>query len=93
MDAASGMMKVDKLDATNYFSWEEKIQLVLSLRELDAFIEQEPPAEDADDYRDWKKSEPQGEGNHRPLAVRRAPRARLRCCHGQGDVDFYPQLV
>ncbi len=51
MDAASGMMKVDKLDATNYFSWKEKIQLVLSLRELDEFIEQEPPAEDADDYR------------------------------------------
>ncbi len=42
MDAASGMMKVDKLDATNYFSWKEKIQLVLSVRELDEFIEQEP---------------------------------------------------
>ncbi len=84
MDAASCMMKVGNLDATNYFSWKEKIQLVLSLRELDDFIEQEPPEEDADDYRDW---------NHRPLAVQRAPRARLWCCHGQGDVDFYPQLV
>ncbi len=49
MDAAIGMMKVDKLDATNYFSWKEKIQLVLSLRELDDFIEQEPPPKDADD--------------------------------------------
>ncbi len=38
MDAASGIMKVDKLDATNFFSWKMKIQLVLSLRELDEFI-------------------------------------------------------
>ncbi len=51
------MLKVDKLDTTNYFSWKEKIQLVLSLRELDDFIEQEPPAVAADDYRDCKKSD------------------------------------
>ncbi len=56
MDAASGMMKVDKLDTTNYFSWKEKNQLVLSLRELDEFIEEEPPAEDAEDYRDRKRA-------------------------------------
>ena len=35
MDASGGMLKVDKLDATNFYSWKEKIQLVLSLRELD----------------------------------------------------------
>ncbi len=57
IDAASGLLKVDKLDATNYFSWKQNIQLVLSLRELDEFIEQEPPAEDARNYLDWKKSD------------------------------------
>ncbi len=57
MDASSGMLEVDKLDGTNCFYLMEKIQLVLSLFELDDFIEQEPPAEDADDCQDWKKSD------------------------------------
>ncbi len=53
----TGGIKLEKLNNTNFHAWKQKIQLVLSLRELDDFIDDDPPAMDADNYREWCKND------------------------------------
>ncbi len=56
MDVTGGI-KLKKLNNTNFHAWKQKIQLVLSLRELDNFINDDPSAMDADNYREWCKND------------------------------------
>ncbi len=53
----TGGIKLEKLNNTNFHAWKQKIQLVLSLRELEDFINDDPPAMDADNYREWCKND------------------------------------
>ncbi len=53
MDFSS--IKVDKLNNSNFHAWKQKIQLVLSLRELDDYSQDDPPIDDAEVYREWCK--------------------------------------
>ncbi len=48
-------IKVDKFINSNFHALKQKIQLVLSLRELDDYIQDDPPIDDAEVYRDWCK--------------------------------------
>lgn len=57
MESGLGAVKVDKLNDSNFHSWKQKIQLLLSLRELDDFIHDDPPSIDSDNYRDWCKND------------------------------------
>lgn len=50
-----GSKKVDKFNNSNFLAWKQKIQLVLSLRELDDYTQDDPPVEDAEVYREWCK--------------------------------------
>ena len=57
MDSIASGIKIDKLNDSNFHAWKQKIQLLLSLRELDRFVEEDPPARDSDEYPDWRKND------------------------------------
>ena len=43
MDESSSGVRIEKLNDSNYHAWKRKIQLVLSLRDLDDYIHEERP--------------------------------------------------
>lgn len=51
MDVEEESIEIARLCYTNFHVWESRIQLVLSLRELDDCIEDDPPAMDSNDSR------------------------------------------
>ena len=60
MENLSGV-RIDKLREDNFHTWKTRIQLVLSLKEVDSYILNDDPARDADDYpalhAEWRKGD------------------------------------
>ena len=57
MDFDKDVIKMAKLCDDNFHVWKARIKLVLSLKELDSFIEEDPPASDSDDYQSWCRAD------------------------------------
>ena len=57
MDVGGSSLKIDKLSSTNFHAWKQKIQLVLSLRELDDHIDEDPPERTDASYTAWMKAD------------------------------------
>ena len=57
MDFDKDGMKITKLSDDNYHTWKSRIQLILSLKELDEYIEDDPPSDDSDkeSLRKWRR--------------------------------------
>ena len=51
-----GSMKIDKLTDSNYHAWKQKIVLLLSLKDLDEFIEENPPT-DTTELAKWNRKD------------------------------------
>ena len=49
-----GSTKIEKLNDSNFHAWKQKIVLVLALKDLDDFIEEDPPT-DTDELVKWNK--------------------------------------
>lgn len=43
MEESGGSMKTEKLSYSNYYAWKQKINLVLTLKDLDAYMENDMP--------------------------------------------------
>ena len=48
MDETSSTVKIEKLNDTNFHAWKRKIQLVLALRDLDQYIDDERPTTESE---------------------------------------------
>lgn len=49
MDSSVGSVKIEELIGSNYYAWDQKIVLLLSLRDLYQYIEDGPPVTVTDD--------------------------------------------
>ena len=56
MDDVGTSTKIEKLHDSNFHAWKQKIVLVLALKDLDDFIESDPPA-DSEQLAKWMKSD------------------------------------
>ena len=56
MDTNSGI-RIDKLRDDNFHTWKTRIQLVLSLKEVDGYISDDPPDRESDSYSEWNKGD------------------------------------
>ncbi len=56
MDFEPSSLKLEKLSNSNYYSWKQKIQHVLALKDLEEFIEEGPP-QVATELLSWKKKD------------------------------------
>ncbi len=45
MESESNSMKIETLNDSNYHSWKIRIQHVLALKDLEEFLEEDPPTE------------------------------------------------
>lgn len=52
-----GGLRVDKLQRENFHSWKTQIQLLLSLRELDDYIDDDPPGRNSEDWKELNKGD------------------------------------
>lgn len=57
MDSSKDYFKIAKLSDDNYHVCKSCIQLVLSLKELDEYLEDDLRAEDSDAYRTWRRGD------------------------------------
>ena len=58
MDSELSGIKIEKLNDSNFHIWKVKIQIVLSIRELEKNLEaKSTPAQTAPNYRDWWRSD------------------------------------
>lgn len=48
---------MSKLSDDNFHVWKSRIQLVLSFKELDEYIEDDPPEPESDNYRKWRRGD------------------------------------
>ena len=60
MDSNSGI-RIDKLREDNFHTWKTRIHLVFSLKELDNYLTDDPPARECDNYpatyAEWRKGD------------------------------------
>ena len=58
MDSNSGI-RIEKLREDNFHTWKTRIQLVLSLKEVDNFVTDDPPKNESDStaYSEWRKND------------------------------------
>ena len=56
MENNSGI-RIDKLREDNFHTWKTRIQLVLSLKEVDSYISDDPPDRESDSYSEWRKGD------------------------------------
>ena len=60
MDSSTGI-RIDKLREDNFHKWKTRIQLVMSLKEVDNYITDDPPARESDNYpatyAKWRKGD------------------------------------
>lgn len=56
MDTTSGI-KIDMLRVDNFHTWKTRIQLVLSLKEVNGYICEDAPSTSSDMYEDWRKGD------------------------------------
>lgn len=61
-DSNSGSVDIEKLSDSNFHTWNQKIVLVLALRDLDKYIEDPPPSSDlqSDILSKWKRGDRKG---------------------------------
>eukprot|EP00171_Calliarthron_tuberculosum_P004339 IDg4339t1 len=52
-----GGLKIDKLNNDNFHIWKSRVQLVLSLRELDDYLTSDSPGTDSNDSLKWSKGD------------------------------------
>lgn len=58
MESVGNGLRVEKLTESNFHTWKLKIQLLLSYRELEQFIEQhDPHPPDSDLWKEWRKKD------------------------------------
>ena len=58
MDYDSSATKVDKLTTENYYAWKQRIIHLVALKDLDEFIEDDPPTDgDEESRRNWKRKD------------------------------------
>ena len=61
MDLNKSTVNIEKLSDNNFHIWKKRIQFVLSYRELDDYIDEDPPERDTEDYpalyTAWKKKD------------------------------------
>ena len=56
MDDVGTSTKIEKLHDSNFHAWKQKIVMVLALKDLDDFVESDPPA-DSEQLAKWMKSD------------------------------------
>ena len=60
MDSSTSI-RIDKLREDNFHTWKTRIQLVMSLKEVDNYITDDPPARESDNYpatyAEWRKGD------------------------------------
>ena len=54
---SSSSLQVPKLSESNFHSWKQRIMFVLAIKELDEYIEDDPPARDDPDYKKWIRND------------------------------------
>jgi len=52
-----GSPRIEKLSDDNFHAWKQKIVLLLSLRDLDHYIEDDPPRDDSTDILTWTRGD------------------------------------
>ena len=57
MDSNSSTFKIDQLDTSNYHYWKMQIQHVLALKDLENFLEDDPPTPTPTEIALWKKND------------------------------------
>lgn len=58
MDSESGSIKIEKLNDTNFHIWKVKIRMLLSIRELDQYLDDiQPPAVSDPIYKKWSTND------------------------------------
>ncbi len=60
IESSSSSSKIDKLNHSNYHFWKIRIQHVLTLKDLEDFLEEDPPLENEvrpDKISEWKKQD------------------------------------
>lgn len=57
MELSRDNFKIYKLCDDNFYVSKSRIQVVLSLKELDELIDEDSPAFDSDEYRKWRRSD------------------------------------
>ena len=57
MDNKHGGITIEKLRDDNFHTWKQRIRFVLSIRDLDDILDQEPPVINSDDYAAWKSND------------------------------------
>lgn len=55
-DSGGFSTKIEKLNDSNFHAWKQKIVLILALKDLDGFIEDDPPA-DKSELSKWVKND------------------------------------
>lgn len=48
MEGSTGSLKIENLPDQNYYMWKKKIMKVLAPRDIDYYVEGEPPCENSD---------------------------------------------
>ena len=61
MSFGSGGMNIERLREDNYHVWKHRVELALGLKDLDDYIEGEPPL-DFDEYKTWQKGDKKARG-------------------------------
>ena len=56
-DRSSGSVSIEKLTASNFYIWKQKIQLLLALRDVDQYVFDDTPENaTSDERRKWIRS-------------------------------------
>lgn len=50
-------LKIDKLKDDKFHIWKNRVQLIMSFRELDDYLTAEPPCAESSEYTTWSKSD------------------------------------
>eukprot|EP00171_Calliarthron_tuberculosum_P000924 IDg924t1 len=57
MESENNTFKIPKLRNDNFHSWKYRVELVLSIRDIIQYIQDDPPLPDSDEYRTWAKGD------------------------------------
>lgn len=56
MDSSSSFPKIEQLSEDNFYTWKQKVQLLLCYREVDFTLTQDAPEKNHDEYDKWLKA-------------------------------------
>ena len=57
MDAESSTTKIDKLNGHNFHAWKQKIIHLLALKDLEDYIDEDPPDHTSPRFATWRKKD------------------------------------